>query len=186
MINRVPTIQKFMFSPTGAISIFALTSFASGYPLYVLDQKITICEKIDINKTHACLSLVYDFRTFSYVVAFSSLLISLFYAAIFLKTQWKFEIRRHKTKNRIEKDFRPPSFSEVVIMMLAKSEVRLALIGDLEQQFKAQIVKFGLRRARWLYRSDMLRSIGPLLWQATKRLGIAALAVAGLKKWIGL
>ena len=71
-------------------------------------------------------------------------------------------------------------------MMLAKSEVRVALIGDLEQQFKAQIVKFGLRRARWLYRSDMLRSIGPLLWQATKRLGIAALAVAGLKKWIGL
>jgi hypothetical protein len=80
----------------------------------------------------------------------------------------------------------PPKGAEALLMVVARSSLREALVGDMEQRFFENCVKFGLTRANRLYWVETLHSVSPLIWQAAKRLGIAAAAIAGFKKWIGL
>lgn len=82
---------------------------------------------------------------------------------------------------------KPPAIAETVIMMLAKDAKSCAAnIGDMEEQFHIDAARYGVRRARRMYWAQTLRSIEPLAWQAVKRLGVAAAALAGAKKWLGL
>ena len=80
----------------------------------------------------------------------------------------------------------PPTVAEWLMMIISKPEAREGRIGDLEQQFQANVKRFGLKRAKRLYWAEVIRAVGPLIFQAIKRLGLYTLALAGFKKWIGL
>jgi hypothetical protein len=69
----------------------------------------------------------------------------------------------------------PPAYAEWVVALLAPRRTADALLGDLEEQFHRNRSTRGLRRARWLYRAQVLNSIAPLLWAAAKRIGVVAL-----------
>ena len=102
----------------------------------------------------------------------------------------RFEIFKLRVANRVGEgeinNFYPPAFAEWLAVLIKAPAMRDAFVGDLEEEFQRDLASFGLNRARRFYWARTLRSIVPLLWHAAKRLGIAAFAFAGLKKWIGL
>ena len=96
------------------------------------------------------------------------------------------KIKRFSYSQDAEGADNPPPFAERCMMLFASRSTREAVIGDMEQQFQANCQRFGIKRARRLYWAETIHSLGPLIWTAIKRVGIAGLALAGLKKWIGL
>jgi hypothetical protein len=68
----------------------------------------------------------------------------------------------------------PPFAAEWLIALLMSSRRAAALLGDLEEKFNRNIESRGVRRARALYWSEALRSIGPILWAKAKKLGVIA------------
>ena len=80
----------------------------------------------------------------------------------------------------------PPAAAEILVTLFSRRVDREILLGDLEQDFLRHQKNLGAKRARRIYWIDTVHILGGLLWPAAKRWGIAALAVAGLKKWIGL
>ena len=80
----------------------------------------------------------------------------------------------------------PPAFAEWLIMIISKPELREGRVGDQEERFDENRKRFGLKRARRLYWTYVFETTGPLILPALKRLGLYTLALAGLKKWIGL
>ena len=80
----------------------------------------------------------------------------------------------------------PPKLAEMFLMLVTRKKSREAIIGDLEQKYARNCADFGVGRARRLYWVETIWTVGPLLLQSAKRLGLYTLALAGLKKWIGL
>ena len=80
----------------------------------------------------------------------------------------------------------PPIYAEKIIMLIANNIYRDGLIGDMEEKYINNVIKFGTRRARCIYWVETLWTIGPLVERALNRSGLYTFALAGLKKWIGL
>ena len=80
----------------------------------------------------------------------------------------------------------PPMVAETLIMFFSKSKTVDDHIGDLEELFRRNLNRFGVKRARRLYWAETFRSIRPMVWPALKRLLVATAAVSGFKKWLGL
>ena len=72
----------------------------------------------------------------------------------------------------------PPIAAEFLLMLFAKRKRQSDMIGDFREQFNLDCTKYGQKYGRRKYWTGVLRTIGPLSWQAAKRLGIAA-AIAG-------
>jgi hypothetical protein len=55
-----------------------------------------------------------------------------------------------------------------------------ALVGDLEERYKLIRKKFGARRANFWYWVQVITSVGPIVWAASKKLVKAISGVAAL------
>ena len=71
-------------------------------------------------------------------------------------------------------------------MLVTKKESREEIIGSYEEIYRNNCMKFGVKRANLLYWVELRDSAMPFLLRAIERLGIAAAAIAGFRKWTGL
>lgn len=72
----------------------------------------------------------------------------------------------------------PPSWAEKLLCIITPHEKCDAILGDFSEKYQKHIKKYGVKRARYMYSSQVIRSAGPLLWVAIKRL---ALVLVGWK-----
>ena len=87
--------------------------------------------------------------------------------------------RRLDGNNRTE----PPWLAESLLCIFARAKDIDALMGDLEELFARDCASgMSQRRAVARYWARVLRSIGPQIWQAIKRIGWAGLIAAVLRK----
>jgi hypothetical protein len=84
---------------------------------------------------------------------------------------------RNEDKN---KPSRPPLNAEFLFYLFLNQSNCDALVGDLEERYKLIRKKFGARRANFWYWVQVLTSVGPIIWAATKRLLRAVSGVAAL------
>lgn len=75
---------------------------------------------------------------------------------------------------------RPPVNAEFLFYLFYDARNCDALVGDLEERYKLINRKFGAHRANFWYWTQVLRSLAPLGWAATKRFLKAASGVAAL------
>jgi hypothetical protein len=77
----------------------------------------------------------------------------------------------------------PPWLAEALLCIFARAKDVDALMGDFEELF-ARDCESGIssRRAVARYWARVLRSIGPQMWQAFKRLGLFGLIAAALRR----
>ncbi len=68
-----------------------------------------------------------------------------------------------------------PRISEALLALMAPRGLADAIIGDAEEQYHANVERFGAGKARRLYRIDVLKSVLPIAWTAFRRLTIFAL-----------
>jgi hypothetical protein len=68
----------------------------------------------------------------------------------------------------------PPSIAEWLVALIVPKRRSESVLGDLEERFHRHVETRGLRRARWLYWAEALRSIAPILWAKAKGLGLIA------------
>lgn len=65
----------------------------------------------------------------------------------------------------------PPAFAEVLLAALANPRKADALVGDLSEQFRSNVHRYGPARARRLYWVQVGRSTGPQVKQRIARFG---------------
>jgi hypothetical protein len=80
----------------------------------------------------------------------------------------------------------PPAFGEALLVLFCPKKRIDAMMGDLEEQFHEHVETKGERRAKLLYWSGVLRSIGPQLWVKVRKAGLIALLVEISRRWGGL
>jgi hypothetical protein len=68
----------------------------------------------------------------------------------------------------------PPAIAEWLVALIITKRRSESLLGDLEERFHRHVAARGLRRARWLYWAEVLRSILPILWTKARGLGLIA------------
>jgi hypothetical protein len=68
----------------------------------------------------------------------------------------------------------PPSIAEWPVALIVPKRRSESMLGDLEERFHRHVETRGLRRARWLYWAEALRSIAPILSAKSKGLGLIA------------
>ncbi|SCM71588.1 hypothetical protein KL86PLE_100275 [uncultured Pleomorphomonas sp.] len=88
------------------------------------------------------------------------------------------ELERNDTKLSEEIKNHPPSWAEKILCIITPHEKCDAVLGDFSELYQKHIEKYGVKRARYMYSSQVIRSAGPLLWVAIKRL---ALVLVGWK-----
>jgi hypothetical protein len=73
----------------------------------------------------------------------------------------------------------PPSAAEFLFYVFLTPANCDALVGDLEERYKIIRKRFGARRANFWYLVQVITSVGPIVWAATKRLlkAVSGLAV---------
>jgi hypothetical protein len=69
----------------------------------------------------------------------------------------------------------PPALGEALLVLFCPKNRARYMMGDLEESFHDDIKTKGHRRAKLLYWSGVLRSIGPLLWTKVRKAGLIAL-----------
>ena len=69
----------------------------------------------------------------------------------------------------IEPETLPPRTAEFILWIILSRIDREAILGDLEQDFLEAVDKFGPRHAKFFYWSQVLRSLGSLVWKLIKR-----------------
>jgi hypothetical protein len=79
----------------------------------------------------------------------------------------------------------PPAIAETLIPLLMPKKRADALLGDLREQFTADVKRRGEHRARWLYRARAAHSMGPLLWRWMVKGGIFAAVAAVARRYLG-
>ncbi len=67
----------------------------------------------------------------------------------------------------------PPALAEWLVTLIIRRRSE-NLLGDLEERFHRHVETRGLRRARWLYWAEVLKSILPILWAKARSLGLIA------------
>ena len=104
----------------------------------------------------------------AYVLAALSMVASLYYLNKALK------IRRRPTKRT------SPVNATFLLYLFYDAPNCDALVGDLEERYKIIRKKFGARRASFWYWVQVITSVGPITWAATKRLLKAVSGVTAL------
>jgi hypothetical protein len=80
----------------------------------------------------------------------------------------------------------PPSWAEFIVGLCVKKRYRNGLLQSLEEDFIKDIASGrSLRRARLRYWSAALRSVGPQLWAAIKRIGFIGAATEFAHRFFG-
>src|SRR5882757_2902937 len=70
---------------------------------------------------------------------------------------------------------KPPALGEALLVLFCPKNRARHVMGDLGELFQEDINTKGPRRAKLLYWSAVLRSIGPLLWVKVRKAGFIAL-----------
>lgn len=65
-------------------------------------------------------------------------------------------------------DEHPPRWAEWLLYCVHKRDERLAVTGDLEEDFREACAKFGRRKAEMAYCAQVLRSFGPFIARTLK------------------
>ncbi len=70
----------------------------------------------------------------------------------------------------------PPAFAEIIIGLIMDREPADALLGDLEEDFQADLnAGVSEKRAAWRYTVAAIRAVFPLILAAAKRVGLLGL-----------
>ena len=78
----------------------------------------------------------------------------------------------------------PPLNAAFLLYLFYDAKNCDALVGDLEERYRIIRKRFGARRANFWYWTQVIRSVGPIAWAATKKLLKAASGVAAaLEIW---
>jgi hypothetical protein len=75
----------------------------------------------------------------------------------------------------------PPPIAQWLVTAILPERRREAILGDLEERLSAETEKFGLSRARNLYRARVVGSLLPLVWHALKQFRVFGLIEAASK-----
>jgi hypothetical protein len=70
---------------------------------------------------------------------------------------------RHRSLEYSAASETPPQFAKYLIYLLIPRNNREAILGDLEEDFHEVKREFGLRKAKFHYRVQVLRSIWPMI-----------------------
>jgi hypothetical protein len=71
---------------------------------------------------------------------------------------------------------RPPLNAQFLFYLFLEAQNCDAMVGDLEERYRLIHKKFGHRRAAFWYWTQVIRSVGPIVWAAIRKLsGLAAL-----------
>jgi hypothetical protein len=76
--------------------------------------------------------------------------------------------------------YRPPLNAQFLFYLFLDAKTCDALVGDLEERYRTVLKKFGTRRANSWYWVQVITSLSPFIWAATKRLLKAASGVAAM------
>jgi len=71
----------------------------------------------------------------------------------------------------------PPATATFLLAFIAPKNTVQAFLGDLEEVFHKNAVRFGERQARRQYWMEVFASLGPLTWQWFKRIGFLTVLV---------
>ena len=74
----------------------------------------------------------------------------------------------------------PPLNAEFLFYLFLSPTESDAFLGDLEERYGFILNKFGRRSADFWYWVQVIRSLGPIVWAATKRVVRSSFGVAGL------
>lgn len=80
----------------------------------------------------------------------------------------------------------PPALGEALISLFAPKKFVKAQLGDLQEMFETNQIKFGADRASRLYWYEVARSIGPLMFNWLKRIGFVAFIIEYGRAKLGL
>jgi hypothetical protein len=77
----------------------------------------------------------------------------------------------------------PPATAHFLLRLVVASKSQEDVLGWIEERYRLDVQKFGPRRAKQLFWSQTLRSIGPLVWEKVRNWGIfTALVEYGRRK----
>jgi hypothetical protein len=93
------------------------------------------------------------------------------------------DTRRLSSAEQLSK---PPAFGEMLLVLFCPRNRARHVMGDLEEIFNEDVKTRGPHRAKLLYWSGVLHSIGPLLWVKVRKAGLVALLVEIGRRWVGL
>jgi hypothetical protein len=79
----------------------------------------------------------------------------------------------------------PPTLGEALLVLFCPKNRTRHMIGDLEELFHEDLKTKDRKRAKLLYWSAVLRSIGPLLWMKVRKAGFIALVLEIGRRWSG-
>jgi hypothetical protein len=79
----------------------------------------------------------------------------------------------------------PPRLAEFLLCIFARTKDIEALMGDFEELFERDCTSGTHRRAVIRYWARVIRSVGPQMWQAVKRVGWLGLIAAALRSTKG-
>jgi hypothetical protein len=85
------------------------------------------------------------------------------------------EAMRHAVSAFLREEQPVPRWGETVLLLVLSRKMHKTVPGDLEEDFRADVVKWGLRRARCLYWREVARYVGRL---------VLSLARYGAVAWI--
>lgn len=77
--------------------------------------------------------------------------------------RFKLKVIRHRSPKYSVASETPPQFAKYLIYLLIPRNNREAILGDLEEDFHEVKREFGLRKAKFHYRVEVLRSIWPMI-----------------------
>jgi len=77
--------------------------------------------------------------------------------------RFKLKAIRHRSIEHSAASETPPQFAKYLIYLLIPRNNREAILGDLEEDFHEVKREFGLRKAKFHYRVQVLRSIWPMI-----------------------
>ena len=97
------------------------------------------------------------------------------------RLKWNLNRAMHQAEPATEpKSVLPPVNAEFLFYLFLDSKLCDALVGDLEERYQLIHEKFGARRANLWYWVQVMTSVGPIAWAATKKLLKAVSGVAAL------
>jgi hypothetical protein len=88
-------------------------------------------------------------------------------------------------KFRRENRKSPPALAELLFSWLAPKKTLHEQLGDLQEIFETNCERFGKRRARRLYWTQVLRAVGPGIWRKVKNLGFIGILIDYSRSKIG-
>jgi hypothetical protein len=98
----------------------------------------------------------------------------------FVDAQTRLRFSVHWGRRSSSKQVAPPLNGAFLLYLFYDSKKCNTLVGDLEERYRFIRKKFGARRANFWYWTQVIRSVGPIAWAATKTMLKAVSGVAAL------